>query len=339
MGVVASHPADLRTLYESDYYAADPSARLGYEAYDETAGHGVSWAAAMARCLVPAGRALDVGCANGMLLRHLGEPYRCFGIEVNGEMAAVSERAGISIIANDLFDADGLSVHARSFDLVFAVAVLEHLSDLREGLEALRRLLSDDGFLILEVPLVDEDGTDSIWYRHSLEHIYYPTQRSLDHAIRDVFDSELCGGPFEITGFGTTSIAMVASDPSARPVAERLWRDMTSTDPGRLNQETTDARFMLRLVHGAHRDAATLQLLQGVQPGALSPAVLKRLSELWSLDAAQAQDSEERLRAVEGARDWHAAQSERWRAIAEARFRTPLRLLQAALRTVRPPRR
>src|SRR5579864_6249918 len=87
MGVIETVPDDLMSLYSEAYYGTGqagcaPEARPGYEDYAYTAEHGTAWAAALVRLFCPnGGRVLDIGCADGHLLKKLGPGYDLYGIE------------------------------------------------------------------------------------------------------------------------------------------------------------------------------------------------------------------------------------------------------------------
>jgi hypothetical protein len=82
-GVVQCFSNDLQTLYGDGYSSSDPASGLGYSDYQYTAEHGVAWAAALIRLLRPSGRILDIGCADGRVLRKFSNGYERFGIEPN----------------------------------------------------------------------------------------------------------------------------------------------------------------------------------------------------------------------------------------------------------------
>src|SRR5262245_5633147 len=85
MGFVERYPADLNAYYAGGYYAAKNAVQTGrgYVDYDIDAAHALSWAIYLIRMLRSTGRVLDIGCANGYLLKGLGPRFNQFGIEVN----------------------------------------------------------------------------------------------------------------------------------------------------------------------------------------------------------------------------------------------------------------
>ena len=102
-GVVKHFTDDVGELYEDDYFSL-LKAGIGYEDYDYTAEHSVAWAAALVELLRPSGRILDIGSANGHLLRKFGPTYERFGIEPNARASEQSRSSRITVIASDILD-------------------------------------------------------------------------------------------------------------------------------------------------------------------------------------------------------------------------------------------
>lgn len=81
--------------------------------------------------------------------------------------AALRDAKGVEYVSGDLFAADvsvrldvqRLPFADRSFDVVYCSHVLEHVDDDRVAMREIRRVLRDDGWAILLVP-IDADATD-----------------------------------------------------------------------------------------------------------------------------------------------------------------------------------
>src|ERR1700758_5129949 len=95
LGMVEQRPADLSSFYADSYYASAAEPEHGYSDYSYTAEHGVAWAASLVQLIAPHGRVLDIGCADGHLLKKLRASHQCYGIEVNPKMAALCKNAEI----------------------------------------------------------------------------------------------------------------------------------------------------------------------------------------------------------------------------------------------------
>lgn len=121
-----------------------------------------------------ASRLLDFGCGFGDFL----EMCRLFGLDAVGVDRSSQRRQGAAIeIVSELADVEG------QFDVITMFEVLEHLDDPRTVLAALRKRLSPDGVLVVEVP--DTSGVTSIrtkddYYKvHPLDHINAFTPQTL----------------------------------------------------------------------------------------------------------------------------------------------------------------
>lgn len=96
------------------------------------------------------GRLLDVGCGAGSLLQAaLERGWEVSGIEPNPEFVAVARARGLGIHQGTLDD----NFHTdRPFDVVTAIAVLEHVVDPVAILRGARRVSRQGSFLFVEVP-------------------------------------------------------------------------------------------------------------------------------------------------------------------------------------------
>ena len=280
MGVVAEVPSDLDAYYGDDYYASGQENTVtGYGDYAALAEHSVAWAAALVRLLTKPGRILDIGSADGHFLKKLMPEYECFGIEVNAKMADQSRAHGVEVIASDIFDPHLLANHAGSYDVVSALAVFEHTRDIRRAVEIAAALLTPDGLLIFEVPLVKGSVDDGMWFRTSLEHVWYPTERGIEYLF-DSLGLPLVGKEQEIVDFASTFVGIVSRS-DARSSIENRFGELTS---GSSTTDQRQARFraLFDLVHSGKVDASTIALLPALSPEDLNPLMLDRLTALWA---------------------------------------------------------
>jgi 2-polyprenyl-3-methyl-5-hydroxy-6-metoxy-1,4-benzoquinol methylase len=95
-------------------------------------------------------RVLDVGTGTGGFVRQAGlRGWETMALELNVESVENLRNEGIRVIVKPLELADMAS---GSFDLVSMWEVMEHLAEPRTVLSEARRLLSDDGALLVMVP-------------------------------------------------------------------------------------------------------------------------------------------------------------------------------------------
>ncbi len=134
---------------------------------------------------LPPGRILDVGCGPGFLLSAVGEGWERHGVEVSA-LAAEHARAYGQIHNGLLADAaypDGY------FDVVVLHHVIEHVADPSALLRGIRRVLAEDGLLILATPNFDSGCARRFAekYRllHDRTHITLFSDDSMRRFLRD----------------------------------------------------------------------------------------------------------------------------------------------------------
>ena len=117
----------------------------------------------------PTGRMLDVGCGTGATLRafsKLAPTWSLFGLEPNLKNA--DEIKGIAGVT-DVF-AGYLADVTDVFDLITVIHTLEHLEDPRGFLDEVRRRLTGNGLLVIQVPYFPRNPFDLLVVDHSVHH-------------------------------------------------------------------------------------------------------------------------------------------------------------------------
>jgi SAM-dependent methyltransferase len=134
--------------------------------------------------------ALEIGCGDGYVLSRLRERgfQRLVGIEPS--VNAGEAEAGITILRDFVDENSDLG---ERFDLIYSVAVFEHIERLRGVLEFCRKHLSATGELFFVVPNAQEqlESGDPGLFVH--QHLHYFTEK----ALRNLLGS---------SGFGVVSI-------------------------------------------------------------------------------------------------------------------------------------
>jgi 2-polyprenyl-3-methyl-5-hydroxy-6-metoxy-1,4-benzoquinol methylase len=99
---------------------------------------------------VPAGKILDIGTGTGHFVRHAGgKGWETLALELNVESVESLRNEGIEVIVKPLELAD---LSSGTFDAISMWEVLEHLAEPKTALAEARRLLKDDGVLLILVP-------------------------------------------------------------------------------------------------------------------------------------------------------------------------------------------
>lgn len=289
MGVINPIPDDLLSLYGDDYYGSNEGFEgepdRGYLDYTYTAEHGVSWAAALVKLLRPAGgRVLDIGCADGHLLTKLGTGYAKFGIEATEIAGRVAGERGVEMLGRDLFDPILIERYHGSFDVITAIAVFEHLSDIRAGMDVALRLLQDDGVLLFEVPLMSSVHNNETWLTSSLEHVWYPTEPALQKMIQEQLGAQLVGAEIFIAGYASTYVGLVfregANEPFIREVVARVLTQQSEPS----SPDEAVARMLLHLVHAATATHSAVAALVNLPVTELNSSMMRRIVTLWQDD-------------------------------------------------------
>ena len=112
------------------------------------------------------GRILDVGCGPGFLLSGVGAAWEKHGVELS-TLAAEHARAYGRIHNGLLADAGYPDAH---FDVVVLHHVIEHVADPAALVRDIRRILADDGLLILATPNFDSGCARRFGERYRLLH-------------------------------------------------------------------------------------------------------------------------------------------------------------------------
>ncbi|MDO3650883.1 class I SAM-dependent methyltransferase [Nocardia mangyaensis] len=141
---------------------------------------------------------IEVASNDGYLLRHaVARGIPCLGIEPSVNVGAAARASGVPTETTFLDEDSAARVRAEHgpADLVVANNVYAHIPDLRGFTRALRILLSDDGWLSIEVHhalnLVQLGQFDTVYHEHFQYYTVYSAQRALAVAGLTVVDVEL----------------------------------------------------------------------------------------------------------------------------------------------------
>jgi len=131
-------------------------------------------------------RILDVGSGSGALLILLQQNgfKSLVGLDPSEKSIKNLEEKGIKGELRNIFDIVPKDMK-KQFDLVCFTAVLEHIYDLNQCIEQLKKYLADDGKIYIEVPDVEGfwDGKLPVPHYFNQEHINYFSNISLDNLL------------------------------------------------------------------------------------------------------------------------------------------------------------
>ncbi len=141
---------------------------------------------------------VEVASNDGYLLRHaVARGIPCLGIEPSVNVGAAARAVGVPTETAFLHEDSAAQVRAEHgpADLVVANNVYAHIPDLRGFTRALRTLLSDDGWLSIEVHhalnLVRHGQFDTIYHEHFQYYTVHSAQRALAVGGLTIVDVEL----------------------------------------------------------------------------------------------------------------------------------------------------
>jgi glycosyltransferase involved in cell wall biosynthesis/SAM-dependent methyltransferase len=303
MGRLLESPAATDLFYDDDYYGRGGAGGPGYADYAFTAEHTLLWATIIVERFLPRphGRILDIGCADGFLLRELPDDSARFGIEVNQDAARQAKSAGIDIIGSDILDPDLPERYAGAFDVITAIATFEHVLDIKQAFHNSLAMLADRGALIFEVPLISDVRDNTDWYTSSYEHISYPTVRSLERIFSSFPSYQFTGFEAAIAGFGSTYIGLASKDAEIMKECRRLVSVMNQADTSGLSDGDTRLHVAYSVVHAFLPNPDRILKLPLLLAQHSSLALITRITQLWYGDAVRAAQA-----------DWHEQQATNW---------------------------
>jgi 2-polyprenyl-3-methyl-5-hydroxy-6-metoxy-1,4-benzoquinol methylase len=121
---------------------------------------GPSTAARVSRLVGRNQRVLELGCGYGVITRQLVVAQGCevSGVEYDPVSAERARQWLSQLVIADL-EKDGWATEIpRSFDVIVAADVIEHLRDPERLLRQLHGMLDDDGYIVLSIPNVGHAG-------------------------------------------------------------------------------------------------------------------------------------------------------------------------------------
>jgi SAM-dependent methyltransferase len=151
---------------------------------------------------------VDIGSHDGTLLTAFSKHGpRVLGVEPASNIAKIAESKGIRTV-NDFFGeklADKILDRHGHADVILATNVLAHVDDLDDFLKGIKRLLSDDGVFIIEVPyllnLLENREFDTIYHEHLSYFALHPLLRlfrKFGMEIVDVKQNAIHGGSIRV---------------------------------------------------------------------------------------------------------------------------------------------
>ncbi|MFH0814997.1 MAG: class I SAM-dependent methyltransferase [Candidatus Falkowbacteria bacterium] len=129
---------------------------------------------------------LDIGCGTGSFLLGLDPvKFEKFGVEISPTGQKICQEQGLNVFCGKL---EGANFADQFFDAITAWHVFEHLEKPVKTLSAARRVLSDDGILVFQVPNADgfgfQYGQQKWFHSDSPRHLWLPNRKSIDFLLQ-----------------------------------------------------------------------------------------------------------------------------------------------------------
>ena len=136
----------------------------------------------LAQRLTSARFVVDVGSNDGILLKPLQQlGVKALGVEPSINVSKIANEQGLETITTffDISAAEAIKESHGRADVIVASSVFTHLDDPSAFIEAVKRLLTDDGTFIIEVEYIGSILATTQFERFYLDRIFYYSLTSL----------------------------------------------------------------------------------------------------------------------------------------------------------------
>jgi len=155
------------------------------------------------------GFALDIGCGHGYILNTLANmgKWQLYGIDISPKNVKIATKiANINKVDITFIIGDALNLHFQdaSFDLIIASDVIEHVNNKLQLLLEMKRVLKDNGEIIISFPAYIFSILEKVGLFKSHQPINRPPSPWMLKRILRGADLKIIG--FETTGSGWNAI-------------------------------------------------------------------------------------------------------------------------------------
>jgi len=156
---------------------------------------------------------VEVGCYDGANLLPWKEAgYQTIGIDIDTSSFSVGRSKGLELIEGTLETL--LSMNLRSAKLLILSHVIEHLTDPRDDLDKIRRIIAPDGFLFIELPGIRGNSGMNLLSFMDVEHNFSFDLYSLTRLLAMCHFERLYGDEFIRAVFRPSSKAKLPQNRS-----------------------------------------------------------------------------------------------------------------------------
>ena len=133
-------------------------------------------------------RILEIGCGTGVTTSFLQRWGKVTGLDMSDEALSFCRTNGLTDLILGDFNKIDLEPYKKSFDLVVALDVLEHIQDDIKAIKRVREILKDNGTFLINVP-----AHKFLWSEHD-EALHHKRRYRMHEIVTKLED---CG--FNIT--------------------------------------------------------------------------------------------------------------------------------------------
>ncbi len=159
--------------------------------------HWQGFADSVCETVKPNGLIVEIGSNDGTLLQKFQEKgLEVMGIDPCKEVADIAIKRGIPTIVN-FFNGQVVSALNRKASLIIGSNVFAHLDDYQKFGRNIKKLLADDGVLVLESPYIMNFIKDleysTVYHQHMLYTGIIPMQKYFNAIGMEIFDIKFTG--------------------------------------------------------------------------------------------------------------------------------------------------
>jgi SAM-dependent methyltransferase len=291
IGKLKNIPENLKEIYSAVYFNCDNDNPPAYVNYESTAAHATLWVKRFIQSILEKGKILDIGCANGYFLGSLDNDYDRYGIEISEYAFQKAEANGIKMIGYDILDSAVERDYAGEFDIVTALATFEHLVEFRRAFDISLKLLKPNGFLLFEIPILSTSINSNGWLVSSYEHIWYPSESSINILLKSFKNCFSFGQESEAKGFPPSYIGLVTKSSKIKDQLECVFKMMVKPTLDGLNDEAILLNLSYHLFHSFSPTPERILHLSQLLEKEPNPLLFKQVSNFWHADAIKASNA------------------------------------------------
>jgi len=173
---------------------------------------------------------LDVGCSSGLFLEVARSfSWKCYGVEVNKDTAAIAKQKGFTIVVGDLLNANFSN---ETFDVITLWEVLEHVRDPTNTLRHARNLLKNNGYLFISTPNISGFEPEVSYHLMGKTMNFWRHPEPPGHLYQfsvNTIQKLLVKTGFKVVSIQMKEIPLDYTAPKGRHVKSSIFRIVTKT--------------------------------------------------------------------------------------------------------------